>query len=75
MVAMHSTEHTFSYGRNIFIKYHFWPVYDSSLLISYPSNPYSLSKHRGPPVRDMPRHKLMMINLLIIATESAETVI
>ena len=28
MVAMHSTEYTFSYGRNIFIEYDFWPVYD-----------------------------------------------
>ena len=31
-------------------------------------------KRRGPPVRDMSRHKLEAIKLLIIATEPVETV-
>ena len=32
-------------------------------------------KRRGPPVRDMPRHKQEVIRLLIIATKPVETVI
>ena len=31
-------------------------------------------KPRGPPVRDMPRHKLEVIKLLITAKEPVETV-
>ena len=35
---------------------------------------YLKIQRQGPPVRDMPRHKLKMIKLLIIATEPIKTV-
>ena len=32
-------------------------------------------KRRGPQVRDMPRHELVVIKLLIIATEPVKTIV
>ena len=53
----------------------------TSTLTAYPFNikkiltDFSKIKHRGPPVRIMPTHKLEMIMLLFIAKEPVKTII
>ena len=67
------------------IPYYMIPIWTPYKLKLAPSWPIPLTlrkfrqiflkiKPRGPPVRDMPRHKLEVIKLLITAKEPVETV-